>query len=336
MEIELQRESETTRPGRAEPDWFWTVVFVGTMGSAGLYGLIQGGIAGAIVGPFLALLVGVPVFISTAIVAWAFWLTRYRLAFAVLAGALTGLLCTIWADATLFTLSYEASLALAPFLGGTGAGLAGLLFGRNADAGRRLTADSTTPSCTLSLRQTFVHFAALTVVIAFWACTIGAVRHVAEQDRLRAIERRDQWIADTTADLRDGNRSVFLYSCINTDLLLEGISGMPEVREITFEQTIDLTDEGLNQLPSFPNLIRVEFRGEPSLNDQNIALLSNCQNLESVVIIASNVTDAGLKTLAEIPQLKQFQHRGQFSEAALEELRQKLPNCIISEVEWHD
>ena len=131
-------------------------------------------------------------------------------------------------------------------------------------------------------------------------------RHVAEQLRIAEIQRRDAWIADTIAKLRSGNSSVFFYSTIDTNVMLERIAGMPEVHEITFEGTIDLSNDGLSRLPSFPNLRELDFRGEAALSDESIHVLTGCQNLESLGIKSSNVTDTGLASVAAIPKLRTF------------------------------
>ena len=111
---------------------------------------------------------------------------------------------------------------------------------------------------------------------------------------------------------------------------------MPEVHRITFEGTIDLSDAGLNRLPSFPNLRELDFRGEAALSDDNIHVLTACQNLESLELKSSNVTDAGLASVAAIPRLRKFRHMGQFSSSALQQLQEKIPDCTISEVGWYD
>jgi len=181
-----------------------------------------------------------------------------------------------------------------------------------------------------------VLFLATAVLIALSVYALVAFRrHSIEQYQLEALRRRDEWISDTIKDLKAGNTHVHLYSCGNSDVLIERIAGMPEVHCIKFEGAADMTYESLSQLPTFPNLTHVVFHGESSLNDQTIIVLSKCPRLESVTIIQSYVTDAGLEDLAKIPRLRRFGHAGQFSKTALDRLQKQLPNCIIEEVLYY-
>lgn len=150
------------------------------------------------------------------------------------------------------------------------------------------------------------------------------------------LKRRDDWIADTIASLKKGESSVSLYSCANTNLLLEKIQDMPEVERIVFEQTLDLSAEGLQYLPSLPNLRQLEFRGDKALNDQTIDILTRCQRLETVGIKLCGVTDDGLLIIAKIPNLKTFRYSGSFSQPALSALGEKLPDTIIREAGWYE
>ncbi len=163
----------------------------------------------------------------------------------------------------------------------------------------------------------------------FWS------QNAALQARTLQLERRDQWIAGTIAQLKNGESSVYLYSCANTDLLLEKIAAMPEVERIVFEQTIDLSPKGLQYLPSFPNLRHLDFRGEKALDDKTIAILSECHALEILGIKLCGVTDAGIPMIGRISNLKELRHSGNFSETALQALLRSSPDIVVRESEWN-
>ncbi len=153
--------------------------------------------------------------------------------------------------------------------------------------------------------------------------------------RALEIERRDQWIADTIAQLKDGESSVYLYSCVNTDLLLEELEGMPEVEKIIFEKTIDLSPKGFRYLPSFPNLRHLDFRGEKALNDETITILADCKALEILGIKLCGVTDAGIPAIGRISSLKELRHSREIGKDALSALHGISPGVNIRVSEWY-
>ena len=142
------------------------------------------------------------------------------------------------------------------------------------------------------------------------------------------IERRDQWINETLTRINQGDSRVQFYSTANTDMMLEAIRGMPEVQTIVFEQAMDLSDEALKDLQSLPNLTRLEFRGQPEIDDESLSFIAQCQQVEVLIIRYCKVTDEGLPALARMRRLKELHHAGQFSEQALTRLRELLPGLI--------
>lgn len=181
---------------------------------------------------------------------------------------------------------------------------------------------------------------AVSLLVAF-AVTVGGycwlrtAKQSALQFRALEIERRNQWIADTITGLKNGESSVYLYSCVNTDLLLEKIEGMSEVERIVFEQTIDLSPKGFRYLPSFPNLRHLDFRGEKALNDETITTLTECKALEILGVKLCGVTDAGIPTIARISTLKEFRHSSEIGQATLAALIESSPGISIREPEWY-
>ena len=115
----------------------------------------------------------------------------------------------------------------------------------------------------------------------------------------------EQWISHEIQRLEDGNKQVFCYSTVNTDVLLERIAGMPQVEELAFEDT-DLSETGLRLLKTFPNLKHLSFAGVGCLNEETIGYIEECENLESVTL----------------PNAK-----------LIETLRSRMPNCSF-DVHW--
>ena len=151
-------------------------------------------------------------------------------------------------------------------------------------------------------------------------------RESAEQAR---IESRDKWINDKISAVKAGQTHVSLYSCINTDLMLEKLAGMEQIESVHFQETIDLTDNGLRFLQTLPNLKRLEFSGELSLTNANLVFVSHCEQLKFLSLKCTGVTDAGLNAMSKMTHLELFDHYGQFSSEAIESLSKKLPNLEI-------
>jgi hypothetical protein len=193
----------------------------------------------------------------------------------------------------------------------------------------------------LDSTETVVKPIAFSLVVAI-ALTMGGYLWIetAKQNAIRLQEletqRRDEWIADTIDRLKKGEPSVYLYSCANTDLLLEKIEGMPEVQRIVFERTIDLSAKGIRYLSSFPNLRHLDFRGEKALNDETITILVHCKTLETLGIKLCDVTDAGIPAIAKISTLKEFRHSRDIGQTALSALIESSPGMIIRESEWYN
>ncbi len=76
-------------PGPADADfWFiWFIAWLGITAAGGLFGLIAGSISGMLIGPFIAAFFAVPVVFTIAVITWAFWLTRFSVIMAAVAGA---------------------------------------------------------------------------------------------------------------------------------------------------------------------------------------------------------------------------------------------------------
>ncbi|MFN7878157.1 MAG: hypothetical protein ACK5PB_22760 [Pirellula sp.] len=173
---------------------------------------------------------------------------------------------------------------------------------------------------------------AIAFVLAFLALFIGIwllASRQREQFRRSGEERRDLWVFSVKSRLEKGEREVALYSCANTDFLLSSIRGMPEVESILFLETIDLSDRGIDVLPTFPNLKRLVFAGERGLNDSNLKILQQCQSLEVLEINRTQVTEPGIGAIKKIRTLKSIVLSSEFGNEAVEELRASRPDLLI-------
>ena len=165
--------------------------------------------------------------------------------------------------------------------------------------------------------------------ICLLCVSIMVVNRGCQSARQARIESRNKWINATISRIEAGQTDVALYSCINTDLLLEKIAGMPQVESVFFQQTIDLTDDGLQFLQTLPSLKRLEFDHEKSVTNKSLEIVSKCKQLNFLSLKGTRVTDAGLDIISKMTQLEAFDHYGQFSPAAIESLSKKFPTLKI-------
>lgn len=173
---------------------------------------------------------------------------------------------------------------------------------------------------------------AIAFVLAFLALFISILLLASrqrEQFRRDGEERRDLWVFSVKSRLENGEREVSLYRCANTDFLLSSIRGMPEVESILFLETIDLSDQGIEVLPTFPNLKHLVFAGERGLDDSNLKVLQQCQSLEVLEITRTLVTVHGLKTIEKMKTLRTIVLSSEFGNEAVEELRKSRPDLLI-------
>lgn len=148
----------------------------GILGAGGLYGILIGGnepIFGFVAGIVIAAVVSVPVIISIAVLAWAFWLSRFQIALTTLTGACTGI-----ASSTPFTFEIYPNAAIpliliAGCLGGVGGGLAAFMYWSVHTKRLEIRDDDTLGVWQYSLRDLFLRFTVLTILIAAWAAFLA-------------------------------------------------------------------------------------------------------------------------------------------------------------------
>jgi hypothetical protein len=143
--------------------------------------LVEGGIAGCLIGAIIAACFGLPILLSIAIVSWACWLLPYSYLPAGIAGAVTGAISTAvtW-DAILmsdFTIpDFTWAVMTAACIGGAVPSLATWFFLRwqrqfaqNSDAIRDI-------HWQYSLRDLFVRFTLIAALVAAWTIAIAKFR----------------------------------------------------------------------------------------------------------------------------------------------------------------
>ena len=135
------------------------------------------------------------------------------------------------------------------------------------------------------------------ILILFTGCTGGGKP---------SAKQTEEWIQDHVAKLDAGDNYVFVYSAVNTDLLLERLAGRGDVERIALEDT-DVSTKGMEYLSTFPNLKQLSFNVAKGLDQESLDLLVECKSLEWL-------------QLTNEP-------------AIIATLRSKMPNCDIG-VHW--
>ena len=101
------------------------MAWTGTVFAGGVFGMIAGSVFGLFIGPVFAGFFGVPTIVSFAIFTWAFWLTRFSVLMAALAGGCTGFIATALMWDSIFETDFPTSLLLASLIGAIGGGVTG-------------------------------------------------------------------------------------------------------------------------------------------------------------------------------------------------------------------
>ena len=112
------------------------------------------------------------------------------------------------------------------------------------------------------------------------------VRH--NEEYVYELERK--WIDGEVTRLSSGQTShVHFYATSNSDLLVNRLAGMAEVRSLTFWET-DLSDNGLSIIASLPSLEKLTInRGRVS--DSGLEFLSQNQILRKLHFVNLNLSN---------------------------------------------
>jgi hypothetical protein len=191
---ERENADETT-PTLNERFWesfsFWLCACLGTVAAGGVFGLVLG-IIYSIEGHLMALLLCPPGGILIAgigscvlhshfaILAWAFSLSRYRLLLAGIAGGLVGLIAAaVMYPNPLLAVFVRPEVIPAGLLGALGSGLAAYRYSKSDASQNVRSTESESPRWQFSVRDLWIRFTILAVVISAWATLITiAVRSV--------------------------------------------------------------------------------------------------------------------------------------------------------------
>lgn len=161
-------------------------VIGGTLAGAGVFGMLVGCLLGLFLGPILAVISGLPVFLVTVLAAWSRLLPRYYAVPAILCGALTGFLAS---GAASMSGDDEFATILATAMGGAGSAIAGIAFIRTSTAGRRIREAALTSGTAVSLGQIVLHLA---IVGLLGACLYRAVDSFQANQRRAEQERTER------------------------------------------------------------------------------------------------------------------------------------------------
>jgi hypothetical protein len=159
------------------PDWFsfWVVVWLGTTGASGVFGLVLlGGVyspKAALVGLLSAAVCAGPVVGTTAVVAWALWLSRFRVALAAFGGGLTGLVYSY----PLVRFFNPLVLLGAIVAGAVGGVVAAEIHRRTIAAPGGEAHVGPSRPWQFSLRDLFVRIAVLAVTLSVWIWLVRSV-----------------------------------------------------------------------------------------------------------------------------------------------------------------
>lgn len=152
----------------------WLIAWLGIALSGGIFGLCLGGGIGFLAGLVIAGVYGLPIIATVAVLTWAFWLMRWQLISATIAGACTGIASTALMVMSVGSPFSEDGLLIfaAGSLGGFGGGIASYIYWQK----RSLPAPiRSSIGWQFSLRDLFLRFTVLAVLIAGWSFAITAI-----------------------------------------------------------------------------------------------------------------------------------------------------------------
>ena len=124
-------------------------------------------------------------------------------------------------------------------------------------------------------------------------------------------------------------RGINLYSTNVTDADMAWLAACPRLEVIDLSDT-KVGDHGLALLAKLPRL-RVLRISSPRVSDAGCRSISRMATLEELSLASSNVrSEAGLHELSKLRNLKLLELTVSASEAALDDLRRRLPDCKIT------
>jgi hypothetical protein len=219
-------------------------------------------------------------------------------------------------------------------------------------------------------RKILIAIGASIAFVWFLAAAFQNYRLAWDRERTRQEQHNsklsNEWIKSERERLAGGQTSqVYFYSTADTDSLVDQLSGMPEVKELTFELT-DLSDDGVLAIVGLPNIECLTFYGgKLRVGNRGLGLLRGQKTLVTLKLVNTDVTDDGLAVLQTLPNLKNltiyrdgFREKlltdraviklqnlstlatlnvagGWLSQSGLQSLREALPSCrVFEDANW--
>jgi hypothetical protein len=143
----------------------------------------------------------------------------------------------------------------------------------------------------------------LAIVAGYIKWEIYRHRPDGELRRLQELSRFQKNIED----LRSGKTDLLMLTFFrDSDSLLEGIRGMPEIKAVHIDNS-HITVAGMRLLATFPNLESVESYGGPhdtGHSDEGILELRDCKNLKTLIFYGG-LSEEGISEMKrQIPNLR--------------------------------
>ena len=155
------------------------------------------------------------------------------------------------------------------------------------------------------------------------------MRKLGELTQLEVLKLNGANIADRGLD-RPGHKLALRQELKS----LPNIAGLVHLRTLELNRT-PLTSAALGALRELPQLRHLSLEYAAQVDDKAIPLLLALEQLESLQLSGTSVTDDGLHQLAGLAHLKGLRIGGTgVTQQAVEKFRKRRPNCAVSW--WRD
>ena len=173
-----------------------------------------------------------------------------------------------------------------------------------------------------------IALALLLAVNADWIAALGGRAGTNAQGAITMVNLRGSFVSDSDLDriaALDSLEKLDLSHTRVTDLGLQRLKNLRNVRELNLFYAELVTDEGLAAVKTWPRIERLDFRGT-KVTDNTLALLAGKDSIRALDIGFAEVTDSGLQHLPKLAGLRELAFGGnKLTEVGLEVLR-SLPN----------
>ena len=169
---------------------------------------------------------------------------------------------------------------------------------------------------------------------ADWITALGGRAETNARGEITAVSLRASFVSDAdlerVAALTQLEKLDLSHTRV-TDLGLQRLKGLRNVRELNLFYAELVTDEGLAAVKTWPRIERLNFRGT-KVTDNTLALLAGKDSIVALDIGFAEVTDSGLRHLPRFKGLRELAFGGnKLTEVGLEVLR-SLPNLTHLDV----